>query len=76
VLQLHDINCDQVLTGLRLRVGLITSDEQQGSVHHCCTCQHGGHEGIVTGAIDERHMAHKHQVVIAALNGTLDYIIL
>jgi len=28
----------------------------------------------VTGAIDERHMAHKHQVCIAALIGTLDVV--
>ena len=28
----------------------------------------------MTGAIDERHVAHKHQVCIAALIGTLDVV--
>jgi hypothetical protein len=43
VLEVHDIDSDQMLTGLRLRVWLITSYEQQSSVHDRSTCQHSCH---------------------------------
>jgi len=53
----HDVDSDQMLTSLRLGVGLISSDKQQRSVHDSRTCKHGSHEGIVTWAIDEGDMS-------------------
>jgi hypothetical protein len=53
VLKLHDINSDQMLSRLGLGVNLVTSDEEQGGVHDSRARQHGSHEGIVTGAINE-----------------------
>jgi len=43
VLEVHDVDGDQMLTGLRLGVRLITSHEQQSSVHDGCTRQHSCH---------------------------------
>ena len=35
----------------------IAGDEQQSGVHDRCAVQHGGHEDIVTRAINERYMS-------------------
>jgi len=42
--------------------GLLTSNEQQSSVHHSSTVQHGSHKNVVTGAIHEAHMSHQSEV--------------
>lgn len=57
VVELHDLNGGQMLAGLRLRTAFVAGDEQQSGVHDGGTRQHGAHENIVTGAVDEGHMA-------------------
>ena len=57
VLQFHDFDGGQVLRRLRLGARLVTGDQEEGSIHDCCTVQHGSHENIVTWAIDERDVA-------------------
>jgi len=74
VFQLHDIDSDQVLTSLRLRVRVVSCDEEQGCVHDCSTSKHSGHEGIVTGTIDKRDVSYKHEVRGATLIRALDFI--
>ena len=76
MLKLHDLDGDQVLTGLRLRVLLVASDEEKSSIHHSRTSQHGGHEGIVTGAVHEGDVSLQHELSGAALIRALDNITL
>ena len=47
VLQAHDLHGSQMLRGLRLRAGLIGSNQQKSSIHDCCTIQHGSHENVM-----------------------------
>lgn len=51
VLQFHDHHGSQMLAGLWLRTWFVSGNEQQRSVHHCSSVQHGRHENIVTRAI-------------------------
>ena len=53
VFKFHDVNSQQMLSCLRLRVMLITSDEKESCIHDGSSCKHGSHKGIVTWAIDE-----------------------
>ena len=50
-----------MLTGLRLRTSLICSDQQDGRVHHCRSCQHSSHENLVTRAVDKGDVSHQEQ---------------
>jgi len=59
VLEFHDFYSDQMFFSLWLWAGLITSNEQQSTVHDGGTGKHGSHEHIVTWAINERDMAHE-----------------
>ena len=59
VLELHYLDCRQVLASLWLRACLIAGDEEKSSIHDGSTVKHGGHENVVTGAIDERDMANE-----------------
>jgi hypothetical protein len=56
VLKSHDIHSNEMLSSLRLGVGLITSDKEEGSVHDGGTSEHSSHKGIVTWAINEGNM--------------------
>ena len=67
VLQVHNIHGDQVLSCLRLGVRLVTGYQQQGSVHDGGSSQHGGHEGVVTWAIDEGDVASEDKRRVALL---------
>lgn len=53
VAKLHDLDGSQVLRGLRLRAAFVTGDQEQRSVHDGGTRQHGAHENVVSGAVDE-----------------------
>ena len=53
VVQLHDLDGRQVLRRLRLRARLVARDQQQRRVHDGRARQHGAHEDVVAGAIDE-----------------------
>lgn len=53
VFQLHNVDSNQMLFGLWLGKGLVSRDQQQSCVHDCSTSKHGGHEGVVTGAVDK-----------------------
>lgn len=53
VVQLHDFNGCKMLRGLRLRAGFVACNEEEGGVHDGGAGQHGAHENVVTGAIDE-----------------------
>jgi hypothetical protein len=53
VLKFHDFNGSQVLTGLRLRARLVTSNQKQSRIHDGSTGKHSGHQNIVTWAINE-----------------------
>ena len=57
VFELHDLDGGQVFASLRLRARFIAGNEEKRSVHDCGTVKHGGHENVVTGAIDEGDMA-------------------
>jgi len=56
VLQLHDFDGSQVLGGLWLRARLVAGDQQQRGVHDRGAVEHGGHQDVVAGAVDERHV--------------------
>jgi hypothetical protein len=56
VLELHNLNRGEMLARLRLRTRFVGGDEEQSSVHHSGSVEHGGHQNVVTGAIDERDM--------------------
>lgn len=42
-----------MLTSLRLRAGLITSNQKQSGVHNCSSSEHSSHEHIMAWAINE-----------------------
>lgn len=65
MLEVHDIDSDEMLTCLRLRVGLISCNEQEGGIHDSRTSQHGRHEGIVTWTVDKRDMPRQHKWRVA-----------
>jgi hypothetical protein len=44
-------------THLRLGAGLIAGNEQHGGVHDRSAVEHRRHQNIVTGAVNERHVA-------------------
>jgi hypothetical protein len=67
VLQLHDLDGSKMFTGLWLRTRLISSDEEQGCVHHRGAVQHGGHENVVTRTVHEGNMTH--QAVLESVHG-------
>ena len=45
-----------MLAGLGLGTSLVARDEQEGGVHDGRSIEHGGHENVVAGAIDETHV--------------------
>lgn len=56
VLQLHDFNSSQVLRGLRLGTSFVSGDEEKSRVHDGGAVQHGGHQDIVSGTVNEGDM--------------------
>jgi len=67
LVQIHDLDCCQMLRSLRLRARLIASNKKKCRVHDCCSCEHSSHKDIVTWAIHERDVAHKEELVLAML---------
>jgi hypothetical protein len=57
MLELHDLDCCQVLRRLRLWARLVRGDEKERGVHDRGAVQHGSHENVVSGAVDERDVA-------------------
>lgn len=57
VLELHDLDRGEVLRRLRLGARLVGGDEEECGVHDGGTVEHGGHENVVTRAVDERDVA-------------------
>jgi len=57
VVKLHDLNGGQMLRGLRLRASFVSGDEEKGGVHDGGARQHGAHENVVTGAVDEGNVS-------------------
>jgi hypothetical protein len=57
VLELHDLHGCQVFRRLRLRARLVRGDEEKRGVHDRGAVQHGGHEDVMPGAVDERDVA-------------------
>lgn len=53
VVEFHDLDGGQVFGRLRLRAGFVPCDEEECGVHDRCAGQHGAHEDIVAGAVDE-----------------------
>lgn len=53
MLELHDLDSGEMLGSLGLRTGLVGGDEEESGVHDGSTVEHGGHENVVTGAIDK-----------------------
>jgi hypothetical protein len=53
VVQLHDLDGCKMLRGLGLRAGLVSCNQQKGGVHDGGARQHGTHENVVTGAVNE-----------------------
>lgn len=51
------LGCGKLLlprcTYLWLRTALIGSNQQQRSVHDCCSVEHGSHQNIVTRAVNK-----------------------
>lgn len=52
--QLHDFDGGQMLRGLGLRTRFVSGNKQKGGVHDGGTGQHGSHENVVSGTVDER----------------------
>ena len=65
--QLHDLNGSKVFTGLWLGTRLISSDEEQGGVHHRGAVKHGGHENVVTRTVNKGYVTH--QAVLDSIHG-------
>ena len=42
---------------LRLWTGFVSRDEEECSVHDGSAIEHGGHQDVVSGAVDKRHVA-------------------
>ena len=59
ILEFHDLDSSQMLRCLWLWTRLITSNEQQRSVHDSSAVQHGSHENVVAGAVDEGDVANE-----------------
>ena len=87
VLQLHNLHSRQVLGGLHpqysttlsylgLRAGLITSNKEESSIHDCGTVEHGGHQDIVTGTIDEGNVTLKTKSTSATLTRAGNVVLL
>ena len=57
VLEFHDFDSGEMLGGLRLRTRLVGRNEEESGVHDGGSVQHGRHENIVTGTIDERDVS-------------------
>lgn len=57
VLELHDLDSGEMLGSLGLRTGLVGGDKKEGGVHDRSTVEHGGHENVVTRAIDKGDVA-------------------
>lgn len=53
MLELHDLDGGEVLRGLGLGAGFVGGDEEESGVHDGGTVEHGRHENVVPGAIDE-----------------------
>jgi hypothetical protein len=53
VLELHDLDSGEMLTGLRLRARLVSCDQKKSRIHDCRTCKHSSHKHIMTWAINE-----------------------
>lgn len=74
VFKLHDVDGDQVLTSLGLRVRVISCDKEQSCVHDSSASKHRCHQGIVAGAINKRDVSHKDKVRRAAIIGAHDLV--
>jgi hypothetical protein len=57
MLELHYLYCRQVLRRLGLWARLVRGDEKKRGVHDRGAVQHGSHENVVSGAVDERDVA-------------------
>lgn len=57
MLQLHDFDSGEMLRSLGLRARLVGGNEEESGVHDGGSVQHGGHENIVTRAVDEGDVA-------------------
>ena len=44
---------------LRLWARLVACNEQERGIHDSSTVEHGRHENIMTGTVDERNVAHE-----------------
>ena len=66
MLKLHDLHGRQVLGCLGLRARFVRGDEEKRGVHDRRAVQHGGHENVVAGAVDERDVADELHSVSAA----------
>ena len=53
VVQLHNLDCSQVLSGLRLRAGLVSRNQEKSGIHHCSASKHSCHQHVVSRAIYE-----------------------
>ncbi|OSS54826.1 hypothetical protein B5807_01369 [Epicoccum nigrum] len=67
VVELHDLDGGQVLRGLGLGAGFVAGNQQQGGVHDGGARQHGAHQNVVAGAVDERDVALEAVLALAAL---------
>ena len=56
VFELHDLDSGKMFRCLRLGARLISSNQQQGSVHNGSTVQHSGHQDVVSGTVNEGYM--------------------
>lgn len=66
VFELHDLDGGKMLRCLRLRARLVPCNQQKCGVHDGGTVQHRSHKNVVSGAVDERHMADQlHSVATA-----------
>lgn len=57
MVQLHYLESHQVLDCLGLRAIGVGCDQQQGSIHHSCSCKHGRKEDLVAWAVAEGNVA-------------------
>jgi len=57
MLELHDLHGRQVFRRLRLRARLVRGNEEKRGVHDRGAVQHGGHENVMPGTVDERDVA-------------------
>lgn len=71
LVEVHDLDGGQVLTGLVLRARLIACNQEQSTVHDSGTSKHRCHKHIVTRAVDEGDVAPKEELAAAVLAGSL-----